>query len=171
MEQRGCKRVWAGTTNLEKLPIYNFGGRKGERAMKFRKYVVAVTGCVLFLGSSFTAFAAKEPDTVLETGEIVYDAGAEGSCEGVAVEDGVTADDAKNVVYEELAEQAIMPYGIKPPTGTSCIDIVNNNYNFTAKMTVRLYTNSFFKGSSKVKVKVGKISVDKNGMQNQNKEQ
>ena len=137
--------------------------------MKLKKYVVAVTGCVMVLGSSFTAFAAERPDTAMEAGAMVYDAGTEGVCEGVAAEDSVTADDTKNVIYEELAEQAVMPYGAKPPTGTSCIDIVNNNYNFSAKMTVRLYTNSFFKGSSKVKVKVGSVSVDKNGMQNQSK--
>lgn len=69
-----------------------------------------------------------------------------------------------------IQENLITTYGSSKPTGTSYVNIVNNNYEFdVTSMTVRVYTNSFFKGSEKVKVKVNAISVDKNGMQNTSK--
>lgn len=58
--------------------------------------------------------------------------------------------------------------GANPPSGSSFVDLNNTDYNYKVdSLKVNVYTNSLFKGSNTINVKVGNISIDKNGMENE----
>lgn len=108
---------------------------------------------VIFVGTSANAFATPAK---LEKNETIINE--------VAIE----KDEIMSKEYIDIIqENPIVIYGSKPPTGTSYLNIINNNYNFdVTSMKIKVFTNTFFKGAKKVKVKVDPISVNKNGMQN-----
>lgn len=111
---------------------------------------------VIFLGTSTNAFATSAN---LEKSEIIIK----------------EVDNEKNErmlrdYTDIMHENPIVVYGKKEPKGTSFINIVKNNYNFDViSMKIKIYTNTFFKGAKKVKIKVNSISVNKNGMRNESK--
>lgn len=73
--------------------------------------------------------------------------------------------DIEGKVYVEYLNE--FARGKNPPTGTSYIDLSKNDLTcYCEKITVRLYSNSFFSGVKKIKVNIPEINVDKNGMSN-----
>lgn len=73
-----------------------------------------------------------------------------------------------NIMSVDLKENPLLR-GTKPPTGTSYLNLASNTYNYNVDFIYNIYTNSLFSGSSTMTVKVGSITVIKNGMNNESK--
>lgn len=71
-------------------------------------------------------------------------------------------------MYENLRENPLIR-GKKPPSGTSCLNLADNIYKYSVDFIYNNYTNSLFNGTTTMKVKVGSITINKNGMRNESK--